>query len=74
MNVKLIAALVMLLVLIGVYFFGRHDGSTACTKDALTEYSKGVEKNVNTAKSLKRLDRPDLNRVLSNWVRPEDHQ
>lgn len=74
MQTKLIAALAAVLLLVATYFYGQSNGKALCTGETLVEYQKGVRQNEVTEKNIKQLDVHGLDRVLSNWVQPDDTQ
>jgi hypothetical protein len=67
-QLRLIAALVGVLALVGAYFYGRADGGTSCQASALTEYQKGVQHDAKVDRQVNRMDNPAIDRALSRWM------
>lgn len=69
MNLKLIAAIAVLLAIAGAYTIGRLDGKKMCVGSAAVTYQEGVKNDAKIDKQVNRMDEPDLDRALSKWVR-----
>jgi len=65
----LIAALLYVSSLIGMYVLGMHDGKQIQAGKALVAYREGVQKNARIDKQVSILDEPGLNYALSKWLR-----
>lgn len=68
MNLRLIAAIVGIVALIGAYMLGRADGNMSCTSSTLVAYQEGVENDAKVDKQVNRMVEPDLDRALSRWM------
>lgn len=69
MNLRLIAAIAVLVGLFGSYALGRYDGKKLCVGSAAVTYQEGVKKNADVDKQINRMAEPDLDRALSRWMR-----
>lgn len=69
MNLKLIAAIGVLLAIIGAYALGRHDGKKMCVGSAAVTYQEGVKNDAKIEKQINRMDESAIDRALSHWVR-----
>lgn len=59
----------VILLLFGVYSYGRAIGKNTCSTQAAIVYQKEVTKNAKIDKQVSRMDQPALDRALSRWVR-----
>ena len=73
---KLIMALSSLLMVgvltVGAYFYGRTDGGTDCEVKQLRVELKGVDRHEDIEQEIMGMDVPALNHGLSRWLRPDD--
>lgn len=75
LKARIIAVLVSLLLIggsiVGAYFYGRADEKAHCSTSQLTAELEGVDRHDSIERGVLGMDVPDIDRSLSNWLRPE---